>query len=201
MQHLQLFCSDTLYTHQLQDQHTFSKELFFIKLFIGISPLKGCRLDELFTSKSLWFFLLLQRHQTRRSVVSILFCLAEEVLSRGLLQLVSSSQLMSMHPQRGLCAPCHVRCVMRNNLRCVMRFIVEYGLYSGQLVNKSHYVVFLGKYAQPRQRYIRNLLDIGVSLFPFEYLGARTSYKFLLVGNPENQLIKKTLLQFGLYSI
>ncbi|KAM1866208.1 hypothetical protein ACFX13_009085 [Malus domestica] len=83
-----------------------------------------------------------------------------------------------MPAQRSLSTPSHILFaddilifvrVSRCNLRHLMRFIVEYGLNSSQLVNKSKPLVFLGKYACPRHTSIRNLLGIRLAL-PFKYV-------------------------------
>ncbi|KAL6123654.1 hypothetical protein ACLB2K_076173 [Fragaria x ananassa] len=76
----------------------------------------------------------------------LLFCLAEEALSRGISLLVSSGQLQHISSPRNTLAPSHVLFAddvivfcrgNRRNLSRIMRFFDEYGRVSGQVINKG----------------------------------------------------------------
>lgn len=71
------------------------------------------------------------------------------------------------------------------NLRVLMRFMAEYGLNSGQFINKSKSLAFLGHYARPRQASILRTLGIGVGSFPFTYLGVP-----IFQGRPKRQFFQ-----------
>ncbi|KAL6199993.1 hypothetical protein ACLB2K_029775 [Fragaria x ananassa] len=86
----------------------------------------------------------------------ILFCLAEEVLSRGISKLVEEGHIDLLSAPLGITSPSHflfaddIMVFMRGtkrSLKIIMHFMEEYGLNSGQQINKAKSLVFLGKYA------------------------------------------------------
>lgn len=110
----------------------------------------------------------------------LLFCLAEEVLSRGLSLLVAQNEITCIAAPESISPPSHVLFaddVMVflqgdcRHLRALMRFMDEYALNSGQEVNKAKSHLFLGKYAMPWQHDIQRELGIQVGTLPFTYLG------------------------------
>nr|XP_011470584.1 PREDICTED: uncharacterized protein LOC105353269 [Fragaria vesca subsp. vesca] len=111
----------------------------------------------------------------------LLFCLAEEVLSRGISLLVSSGQLQRISSPRNTLAPSHVLFAddvivffrgNRRNLSRIMRFFDEYGRVSGQVINKGKSQVFIGNSIHSRRHSISNFLGIPLGSAPFMYLGA-----------------------------
>ena len=111
----------------------------------------------------------------------LLFCLAEEVLSRGISLLVSSGQLQRISSPRNTLAPSHVLFAddvivfcrgNRRNLSRIMRFFNEYGRVSGQVINKGKSQVFIGNSIHSRRHSISNFLGIPLGSAPFMYLGA-----------------------------
>ncbi|KAL6197994.1 hypothetical protein ACLB2K_027786 [Fragaria x ananassa] len=111
----------------------------------------------------------------------LLFCLAEEVLSRGISLLVSSGQLQRISSPRNTLAPSHVLFAddvivfcrgNRRNLSRIMRFFDEYGRVSGQVINKGKSQVFIGNGIHSRRHSISNFLGIPLGSAPFMYLGA-----------------------------
>jgi hypothetical protein len=81
----------------------------------------------------------------------ILFCLAEEALSRGITNLISTGKLSAISSPRGTTAPSHVLFAddviifcrgNRRSLMSVMKFFEEYGINSGQVINKNKSHVF-----------------------------------------------------------
>ncbi|PRQ24992.1 putative RNA-directed DNA polymerase [Rosa chinensis] len=110
----------------------------------------------------------------------LLFCLAEEVLSRGLSKMVSKGKIYPIAAPRRVNPPSHVlfaddvMVFMQGNprsLRALMKFLEEYAINSGQVVNKNKSSVFLGKYAQRRKVFIQHVLGIREGSLPFTYLG------------------------------
>ncbi|KAL6127132.1 hypothetical protein ACLB2K_075175 [Fragaria x ananassa] len=111
----------------------------------------------------------------------LLFCLAEEVLSRGISLLVSSGQLQRISSPRNTLATSHVLFAddvivfcrgNRRNLSQIMRFFDEYGRVSGQVINKGKSQVFIGNSIHSRRHSISNFLGIPLGSAPFMYLGA-----------------------------
>ncbi|KAK9943242.1 hypothetical protein M0R45_008856 [Rubus argutus] len=110
----------------------------------------------------------------------LLFCLAEEVLSRGLSLLVNNSKLKRIAALRTTSPPTHVlfaddvMVFIQGNaryLRVLMRFMEEYACNSSQEVNKDKSFLFLGKFTVPWQHNIQSILGIKVGTLPFTYLG------------------------------
>jgi len=80
------------------------------------------------------------------SLSPLLFCLAEEVLSRGLSKLVSDKKILHMASPSGFLTPSHIlyvddififRRVDNKSLRNLSIFLKTYGDFSGQYVNNS----------------------------------------------------------------
>lgn len=110
----------------------------------------------------------------------LLFCLAEDVLSRGLAMLVDQKQIKLIAAPRSLSPPSHVlfaddvMVFLQGDvsyLRALMSFMKEYAQNSGQEVNKEKSLLFLGKFAVPWQNEIQRELGINVGSLPFIYLG------------------------------
>lgn len=110
----------------------------------------------------------------------LLFCLAEEVLSRGLSELLMGGRLKPISSPRGTVAPSHVLFADdvivfcrgdQQNLALVMSFFEEYGLNSCQIINKAKSHVFISKHIFYRRRSIANSLGIPIGEIPFNYLG------------------------------
>ncbi|KAL6124822.1 hypothetical protein ACLB2K_077331 [Fragaria x ananassa] len=123
----------------------------------------------------------------------LLFCLAEEVLSRGLADLATRNKIKCFKAPGGVTLPTHVlfaddvmiftqgRSKYLSNL---MSFMEEYAQNSGQVINTAKSQLFLGKSAIPRQMRITNILGINVSVFPFTYLGVP-----IFVGRPKSAFL------------
>ena len=78
------------------------------------------------------------------------------MLSRGIANLVSSGKLQTISSSRGMKAPSHVLYAddimifckgKKEGLLNLLSFIEEYGLNSGQLVNKEKSQVFFGEFS------------------------------------------------------
>ncbi|XP_050378576.1 uncharacterized protein LOC126795885 [Argentina anserina] len=106
--------------------------------------------------------------------------LVNEVLSRGLTKLAKDGLIDLLSAPIGITPPSHVLFVddimvfmrgTKRSLKNIMKFMKEYGLNSGQRVNKSKSLVFLGKYTHRRRFVIRNILGVKQRSLPFTYLG------------------------------
>ena len=78
------------------------------------------------------------------------FCIAEEVLSRGITNLIPNKHILPMASPKGFCFPLHVLYVdeilvfcraNKHSLSSPMKFLHFYSLASGQWINtsKSHF--------------------------------------------------------------
>ena len=110
----------------------------------------------------------------------ILFCLAEEVFSRGVSSLVENGLIDPISTPLGVVPPSHVlfaddiMVFMRSSkrsMRNLMHFVEEYGMNSGQRISKAKSLVFFGKSARSRSSVIRKILGVRVGSLPFTYLG------------------------------
>ncbi|KAK9930542.1 hypothetical protein M0R45_027578 [Rubus argutus] len=113
--------------------------------------LASAKLSILFNGSPVGFFSCSRGVRQGDPLSPLLFCLAEEVLSRGIVKLVSSGN--------------------KDGLKNLLDFIDEYGFNSGQLVNKTKSQVFLGKFALTRRPLIYKWLGIPIGALPFTYLG------------------------------
>lgn len=119
----------------------------------------------------------------------LLYCLAEEVLSRGISRLVAKRKIKCIPSPRKVLVPSHVlfaddvMVFMQGNssgLRVLNRFLDVYARNSGQVVNKAKSFVFLGKHARPREIVIQHILGIREGSLHFTYLGVP-----IFIGHPD----------------
>ncbi|KAK9949447.1 hypothetical protein M0R45_004967 [Rubus argutus] len=120
----------------------------------------------------------------------LLFCLAEEVLSRGISQLVAKGKIDTIAAPKKVTVPSHVlfaddiMIFMQGNsqsLRALNRFLNAYAKNSGQVVNKAKSSIFLGRYARPRETIIQHTLGIREGSLPCTYLGVP-----IFIGRPKS---------------
>ncbi|XP_061993341.1 uncharacterized protein LOC133711201 [Rosa rugosa] len=120
----------------------------------------------------------------------LLFCLAEEVLSRGLSSLVNRRKIRTIAAPSSVSPPSHVLFAddimvflqgKPSHLRNLMSFMDEYAVNSGQVVNKAKSNLLLGRYALPRQNRTCGLLGIRPGQLPFTYLGVP-----IFIGHPKS---------------
>jgi len=110
----------------------------------------------------------------------LLFCLAEEVLSRTLEMERVCNSLQPMSYCRGISLPTHILyaddvficCVgSRKNIRCLLRIFKNYSDTSGQLVNFDKSKLFAGAMTATRRNMLAQLSGFSVGTIPFQYLG------------------------------
>lgn len=114
----------------------------------------------------------------------LLFCLAEEVLSRVITKLVEDGIFAPMTGPRGLRIPSHaffaddlmIFCnVKKQSLIALMSLFREYGAGSGQWLSPEKCTFYHGPIALRRIAEIKQLLGFRVGSLPFFYLGVRYS--------------------------
>lgn len=90
----------------------------------------------------------------------MLFCLAEEVLSRGLTKLVQEGKFDQMKGAKGMQVPSHILYAddvmifcrgTQSTLRNIMSLIERYGDISGQRVNSSKSKYYAASYVSSRR--------------------------------------------------
>jgi len=110
----------------------------------------------------------------------LLFCLAEEVLSRGLSKLVNNKKILHMAGPQGFLTPSHVLYVDdifvfcradNKSPRNLSTFLKTYGDFSGQYVNNSKSRFFTmdnsARFVTKNQR----IISCSHGCLPFNYLG------------------------------
>jgi len=122
----------------------------------------------------------------------LLFCLAEEVLSRSLTKLVKEGKLKLIQGSRNNPAPSHILYVddimvfckgSASNIQNLIDIFLRYAQASGQHVNPQKSSIFSGSISHQRLSQISNLTDFSIGSLPFTYLGvpifkgkAKTTY-------------------------
>ncbi|XP_042487213.1 uncharacterized protein LOC122067427 [Macadamia integrifolia] len=110
----------------------------------------------------------------------MLFIIAEEILSRGLSNLVQSKSLKTISGPRGVTTPGHI--LFANDIfiftnaslryvNALKSFLMKYQDFSGQCISFEKSKLFLGKIAPARKQTIANTLGIQICTFPTLYLG------------------------------
>ncbi|MCI30164.1 RNA-directed DNA polymerase (Reverse transcriptase), partial [Trifolium medium] len=110
----------------------------------------------------------------------LLFCIAEEVLSRGISKLVENGQLDLIKGSRTCHVPSHslyaddvmIFCNGKlSGLEALRVLFTRYAHCSGQFINATKSTIFGGGIPQARLSHIANLLGFTVGTYPFIYLG------------------------------
>jgi hypothetical protein len=110
----------------------------------------------------------------------LLFCLAEEVISRSITKLVREGSLKLINGSRNYNVPSHVLYAddimlfckgSASNIQALSSLFVRYGQSSGQFVNPQKSSIFAGSIPHSRLAIIANSLGFQIGTLPFTYLG------------------------------
>lgn len=110
----------------------------------------------------------------------LLFCIAEEVLSRGILDLVAQGKLSQMQASRNNLVPSHclyaddilIICKVNiNNVKHIMELFESYGSYSGQISNNIKSTFYSKSIPLSRLCTIAGLTGFKHASMPFTYMG------------------------------
>lgn len=110
----------------------------------------------------------------------LLFCLAEDVLSRGITSLVDSGVVKVVAGPKNLNCPSHVMyaddmlILCKGDIRsleALMKIFHEYGEASVQYLNPNICKYFTGNISSTKSARISSILGFSVGSFPFNYLG------------------------------
>ncbi|KAK2416760.1 hypothetical protein QL285_039127 [Trifolium repens] len=110
----------------------------------------------------------------------LLFCIAEDVLSRNISKLVVDGKLKLSKGSRNVHIPSHclyaddilVYCTgMQSNLIALKELFTRYALASGQVVSASKSVIYSGGITQTRLSHLAEIFGFSIGFLPFLYLG------------------------------
>lgn len=110
----------------------------------------------------------------------LLFCLAEEVLSRGISKLVENGHLQLIKGTRHNALPSHILYAddvmlfckgTSQNIQILSDFFTRYAQISGQIINAQKSTLYVGSMTHARLMNIANTLGFMVGTLPFIYLG------------------------------
>ncbi|PNY03176.1 ribonuclease H [Trifolium pratense] len=110
----------------------------------------------------------------------LLFCIAEDVLSRNITKLVSEGKLRLSKGSRNVVIPSHcfyaddimVYCTGRNsNLVALKDLFTSYALASGQVVSAQKSTIYSGGISHSRLLQIAQYIGFSIGSLPFNYLG------------------------------
>jgi hypothetical protein len=119
----------------------------------------------------------------------LLFCLAEEVLSRIITRALADGSIKPMQLCRGIHIPTHVLYAddimvfcqgSKRNIRNLMHIFNDYSAVSWQVINKQKSKFYTGSISNARYVMISNLLGFSSGSIPFNYLGCP-----IFVGRPK----------------
>ncbi|PNX63452.1 ribonuclease H, partial [Trifolium pratense] len=120
----------------------------------------------------------------------LLFCIAEEVLSRGITRLVDDGQLDLIRGTRSCQVPSHslyaddvmIYCSGKlSGLEALRMLFTRYAISSGQVIDAAKSTIFAGSISQARLGHIANLFGFTIGTFPFVHLGIP-----IFSGKPKN---------------
>ena len=127
----------------------------------------------------------------------LLFCIAEDVLSRSITKLVEQGRVSLISSSRHHNIPSHVlyaddvMIFCKGNIASVNALkdlFIMYANVSGQYINPSKSTIYAGSLSQGRLNYLVNHLGFQAGEFPFNYLGYLS-----LKENPKNPIYKVLL--------
>jgi len=152
-------------------------EMFVTWIFL---ILKSAWLSMLVNGKAVGFFSCTRGVRQGDPLSPLLFCLAEEVLSRALSMAAADGRIAPMTYCCGVSFPTHILyandamifCTgTKRNIRWLLNIFQRYSEVSGQIINnaKSHF--YTGAMSATRVHMISALLGFNVGTVPFIYLG------------------------------
>lgn len=135
----------------------------------------------------------------------LLFCIAEEVLSRGILALHNSGKITPISKPRRCPNITHVMYAddvfifCRGDIKSLtnlMQLLEDYRFASGQITNRSKSYFYVGKSAIARKEIIKASLGFLEGSLPFNYLGVP-----IFKGCPKRQHLQALAIKLELVSL
>ena len=145
-----------------------------------ITILHSAKLSININGKAVGFFTCTRGVRQGDPLSPLLFCIAEEVLSRGIEDLVLKGRLTQIRATRSLTIPSH--CLYADdilifckgtvaNVKNVLHLFEGYGNYSGQIVNAQKSKFYSSSIPLSRIYTIGSLTGFSQGCIPFSYLG------------------------------
>ncbi|MCH80766.1 putative ribonuclease H protein, partial [Trifolium medium] len=167
------------------------KQFGFNSIFCDwiLEILYSAKLSVLINGKAVGYFSCTHGVRQGDLLSPLLFCLAEEVLSRSLAIASSDNRIRPMHLCRAVAIPSHVLYAddimifckgSKKNIRGVMQVLNDYGAASGQIVNKAKTKFYADSISNARLVNIAAPLGFNAGSIPFNYLGCP-----IFVGHPK----------------
>lgn len=141
--------------------------------------------------KSVGFFSCTRGVRQGDPLSPLLFCLAEEVISKGLHIMVEEGRLSQIQASRGLKVPSH--CLYADdilifckgtlsNIRNIMKLFSDYDDYSGQIINNGKSKFYSSSLSLSRQAAIASVTGFCYGSLPFvwEFLFSREGLKLYI---------------------
>ncbi|XP_042479159.1 uncharacterized protein LOC122060066 [Macadamia integrifolia] len=142
--------------------------------------LVSARISVLFNGGPVGFFGVEKGLRQGDPISPMLFIIAEEVLCRGLSELLANNSIKALSGPRGAIIPTHILFaddvfIFSNaSIRYVKNlnnFLAKYQSFSGQKINLDKSKLFLGSVPASRKQAIAEELGISICNFPTRYLG------------------------------
>jgi hypothetical protein len=142
--------------------------------------LKSARLSMLANGKAVDFFLCSRGVRQGDPLSPLLFCLAEEVLSRALTMAAAAGSLLPMSYCCGVSLPTHILyaddviifCMgIKRNIRTLLNIFQRYSDVAGQVINNAKSRFYTGAMNSMRVQMISDMLGFYVGTVPFTYVG------------------------------
>jgi hypothetical protein len=156
--------------------------------------LKSVKLSISIDGKLQGFFPCSRGVRQRDPLSPLLFCLAEDVLSRGITKLVESGKLELIKGTRHMNLPSHtlyaddimIFCKGNfSNIDALLELFDRYAACSGQCINPAKSTIFGGSISKTRLLNISGKLGFGIGSLPFIYLGVP-----IFKGKPKARFLK-----------
>ena len=142
--------------------------------------LKSAKLSISFNGKHHGFFSCTRGVRQGDPLSPLLFCLAEEVISRALTKLVRDGHLSLIQGSRNIAIPSHILYAddimlfckgTMSNIHALTDLFRKYSEASGQFVNPQKSSIFAGSISNARLNQISNFIGFNIGNLPFTYLG------------------------------
>ena len=145
-----------------------------------ITILQSARLSILVNGNAVGFFPCSRGVRQGDPLSPLLFCIAEEVLSRAISLAHNTGKIVPMSYSRGVSIPTHILyaddvmifCAgTKKNMRCLLHIFDSYAAVLGQLINNNKSRFYSGAMTTTRSQMIAGLLCFSEANIPFTYLG------------------------------
>jgi len=149
----------------------------FINWILAI--LHSAQLSILVNGKAVGFFSCSRGVRQGDPLSPLLFCLAEEVLSRAISASCARGKFIPMSYCRGTFLPTHVLyaddilifCIgLKSNIRELLSIFKKYSEVSGQVINNAKSRFYTSSMSVSRKHMIANMLGFNMGAVPFMYL-------------------------------